>query len=569
MQINQLNLISIKTLVCLFLIGKVSYSETEAMTSGAVLENYTSEGNILITLIEVSPSARTYFDLQSNGSTRFIEQDPIRPLNIHACFMVSTDPGPNWSDRNTRYFFTSDGGDSWTYLGTVSATRSGFPVIAITNDGRAVIGNHNTDGGGMLRAKWYVDLAPGVGVWRTLDPGGIGGIYPIWPNGIVTNNNKLIYTASNYRATCTIDPPMQFSGYVLENEMSSSSLSAIGVSNNGKIGLTYIAAESSPFPEGTVRFKESTDDGLTFGAPVTVWMPNYTTDSMAALRGIDMGYSGSVPNIVFEVCKRGIGSFYPKSMSKIMFWSPAVNNGNAIAIDSAGGLTGSNPTNDVFVSVCRPVMGKPYNFQNGIYLAYCKARQDTSNIGNNFFDIYFTCSGDGGYSWSSKERVTNYSLPIKDCRYVSISNMNYMAGGNNPYAHLIFQMDSIPGSSINGAPQSIAKMMYARLSGFNCPFSIGIINSNNEIPKEFILKQNYPNPFNSETQIEFGLPVQSYARIILYNIVGEKISELVSQRLGAGIYKVSWDASNQPSGVYFYFLETENYSVTRKMILIK
>jgi len=90
-----------------------------------------------------------------------------------------------------------------------------------------------------------------------------------------------------------------------------------------------------------------------------------------------------------------------------------------------------------------------------------------------------------------------------------------------------------------------------------------------EIPEKFELKQNYPNPFNPETNIEFTLPESDYLKLSVFDITGKEIEMLVDQQLRSGTYKVLWNASSYPSGVYFYSIYTKSFSVTRKMILTK
>jgi hypothetical protein len=88
-------------------------------------------------------------------------------------------------------------------------------------------------------------------------------------------------------------------------------------------------------------------------------------------------------------------------------------------------------------------------------------------------------------------------------------------------------------------------------------------------PSTFRLIQNYPNPFNPSTIIEFVLPKISDVTLNIYNILGEKVSTLVSDRLSAGSYSYEWDASDLSSGVYLYRLETEGFVETKKMILMR
>ena len=101
------------------------------------------------------------------------------------------------------------------------------------------------------------------------------------------------------------------------------------------------------------------------------------------------------------------------------------------------------------------------------------------------------------------------------------------------------------------------------------PITAGISKNGNGIPSEYMLYQNYPNPFNPVTTINYDLPVSGFSRLVVYDILGKEISILVSEKQTAGKYKVQWDASNYPSGVYFYKLTADNYNGTRKLILLK
>jgi hypothetical protein len=98
---------------------------------------------------------------------------------------------------------------------------------------------------------------------------------------------------------------------------------------------------------------------------------------------------------------------------------------------------------------------------------------------------------------------------------------------------------------------------------------VGINNIGNTIPKSFYLYQNYPNPFNPTTKIKFNIPKSSFTSIKIYNILGAQIAILLNKQLQPGSYEVEWNASNYPSGVYYYKLNSGDYIETKKMILIK
>ncbi len=89
------------------------------------------------------------------------------------------------------------------------------------------------------------------------------------------------------------------------------------------------------------------------------------------------------------------------------------------------------------------------------------------------------------------------------------------------------------------------------------------------IPDEWSLGQNYPNPFNATTVISFGLPMDSHVRLDVYNILGQRVTTLKDEFMSAGNHNVTWHDDQIASGVYFYRLQTEEFTQTRKMTLLK
>jgi hypothetical protein len=98
---------------------------------------------------------------------------------------------------------------------------------------------------------------------------------------------------------------------------------------------------------------------------------------------------------------------------------------------------------------------------------------------------------------------------------------------------------------------------------------VGINQINSEIPDKFSLFQNYPNPFNPLTKIKFQVPKTGFVKLSVFDVMGREIQVLVNQQLSVGTYEADFDASNLPSGVYYYKLETEEFNETKKMVLVK
>ncbi len=105
---------------------------------------------------------------------------------------------------------------------------------------------------------------------------------------------------------------------------------------------------------------------------------------------------------------------------------------------------------------------------------------------------------------------------------------------------------------------------------------VGVTQQGNTVPEKYYLSPNYPNPFNPVTNIKFDLPESGLVRIKIYNLLGKEVTSLVNSYLSAGKYTAAWNASQFPSGVYFYRMEVitnggfkRSFVQSGKMILLK
>ncbi len=128
----------------------------------------------------------------------------------------------------------------------------------------------------------------------------------------------------------------------------------------------------------------------------------------------------------------------------------------------------------------------------------------------------------------------------------------------------------------------IYKVTVAGQYNYQCTFHVlmgmtGTITANpiaikpisGSVPKQFKLYQNYPNPFNPVTTIKFDVSKAVSVKLMVFDLRGGMLITLVNQRLNIGSYSVNWDASKSASGLFFYKLETPNFTETHKMILVK
>jgi hypothetical protein len=139
-----------------------------------------------------------------------------------------------------------------------------------------------------------------------------------------------------------------------------------------------------------------------------------------------------------------------------------------------------------------------------------------------------------------------------------------------------YKLSSSLGQSITGS-QSATNRLY---TGFWNPWVVTmspveeVEGDVSQLPKEFDLSQNYPNPFNPTTVIEYALPKASQVKIQIYNILGQKVRNLVDEQQEAGYKTIYWDGKDDhgkeiSSGVYFYRIVARDFVKCKKMTLLK
>lgn len=121
----------------------------------------------------------------------------------------------------------------------------------------------------------------------------------------------------------------------------------------------------------------------------------------------------------------------------------------------------------------------------------------------------------------------------------------------------------------NGSPLgSSAAVQNASEAAVNTFTLTGVVKSN-EVVNDYNLGQNYPNPFNPTTNIRFSIPKDGFTTLKVYDLSGKQVALYLSQFIKAGQYSVDFNGANLSSGVYYYKLESGNFSDVKKMILVK
>jgi hypothetical protein len=224
-----------------------------------------------------------------------------------------------------------------------------------------------------------------------------------------------------------------------------------------------------------------------------------------------------------------------------------------------------------------------YNFHSVKYQRYNKSgvkigtNKEIGGSPNGFSLSSFDCDENGNLIFQIN---TNYAINVRIDKfdnligsYFYISN-EYPQSNKNAEDVRLFNKKIINvwiDDRLTPQPQ-----VYANVRSYINPDStVGIINISKEIPGRISLFQNYPNPFNPVTKIKFDVYMDSRVRgndrvvLKVYDMLGKEIETLVNEKLSAGTYEVTFNASQYPSGVYFYRLEANGNIFTRKMILLK
>jgi hypothetical protein len=304
----------------------------------------------------------------------------------------------------------------------------------------------------------------------------------------------------------------------------------------------YALIDSTMF--GTTRFYKTTNAGTNWNMVCRI--DTAEVDKMVFLDanyGIAKGFSWG--GRIYRTTNAGANwsiKVMPTQIDGITFFNQ--NTGIAIGIQEAGAVTKVYRTTDGGInwSVVLSVPGRQY--QNVKVLPNTGTAFAVGNLIDTVYSLYGKIttlkSTDYGLNWVVKEfnpPSLIFGIAIADAN-------NFFISGGDVYDQGII-LKSTNGGNV-------------------------FVNSNGtKLPNGFELGQNYPNPFNPITNIKFSIINSEQVKIVVYDVTGREVKTLVNKRLKPGVFEISFNGSMLNSGIYFYRLETEGYSETRKMLLIK
>ena len=305
-------------------------------------------------------------------------------------------------------------------------------------------------------------------------------------------------------------------------------------------------------------------------------------------------------HVWFADLYNGLGEFNPENGSFTFYKSGLMSTrANSLFIASDGRIwLGFGDNNCSCASVFDGNDFINYSYDDGVTLQYAEGICETPD-GEIWYAFKDGLAKFSDETWTTYT-IEGYNIPLNEIKTIAADNNGTIwFGGSSSQGNLkIFSFDGnivtehLISEDINNNVSKITIDSNGNI-WISVNSTIFVYNPNGDViidvedsearPSKFTLYQNYPNPFNPTTTIKYSIPSviarseatwQSHdfdanVQLTVYNILGEEIATLVNEKQSPGNYSVTFDASNLPSGVYFYTLHVGDFVATKKMVLMK
>lgn len=346
--------------------------------------------------------------------------------------------------------------------------------------------------------------------------------------------------------------------------------------NNGSNWINVIA--STPASGGTYSWTVP-------NTPSTQCLVRISDASNASINDVSDNVFTIVP-LVTVTSPNGGENWIGNSQRNITWTSQNITN---VSIE----YSTNNGSNWISVIASTPAVGGSYSWTvPNTPSTQCLVRiSDASNASvNDVSNATFTItaapismvtvtSPNGGENW---EAGTNHNITWTR-QAVNQVKIEYSTNNGSDWIVVVASVPAVAGSYNWTIPNTPSTQCLVRISDASNPSvndvsdntftiegGVSVEYLNSGIPEEYELSQCYPNPFNPSTMIEFSLPENvGNVQLSIYNMLGEKIEELINMAMSPGYYRYQWNAGNIAAGMYVYELRTDNFVSVKKMLLLK
>lgn len=602
-----------------FINGKQVASDAQKFDFGPVNHNTVKLNKIKT--YNYTEIGRTYYDLQTNASVgRRIMMHPNG--TVSAVWSTDPDGGNGFPNRGTGYNFYNN--TNWNAVSSsrIENARGGWPSIGVLDGNIEFTMSHVSTDGGFLLTK---NTGLGNTNWTSTKVADDGANVPIW--GRAASSGNTIHLICNYYASTTDGIPVVTRNGV--PSPTTYSRSKDGGATWDKLHILLPGYDSTKYAAGggdnyAIDVKGDTVAILIggLGDDLTLWKSTDGGDNFTMIDVEPFAYSpynakvlipttapeptndGSVDvlidnnNIVHCFWARSFitdtdtsdtgYSFYPGTTS-LMHWAEGdtikvcgatidMNGDNTINLTretfSALTASGDLPADVTYAArngntsaLTMPSSGIDAN--GNLFVTYSSPIEETYHVYNaNFRNVLISYSTDGGKTWMGPQNLTQERN--REASFPCISKRN------NNFIHLVFQLDELPGTNLqnNGNtglhPVGVNSIMYAAIPTsdiLNNVIGRNLLSDNQvkKAPQVFVVSQNYPNPFDKQTSVLIYLRADSDVNVTVKNALGQTVNAFTVNNLMAGNHEINIDGSSLSEGIYYYTIETEANSVTRKM----
>ena len=206
-----------------------------------------------------------------------------------------------------------------------------------------------------------------------------------------------------------------------------------------------------------------------------------------------------------------------------------------------------------------------YNPLTGLRTKFCYPGDPETAVGwTEFRGSVLNCNDDS----ITGSNVIPINQPFDRRLLMSSGSNNLKINPGDTQTIVISQMIARGTSNLNSVTK-LKELSDIAQNLYNSGFVIGVNQISLIVPQSYMLHQNYPNPFNPNTKIKMEIAKLCNVKLVVYDILGREVAKLVNEKLKPGTYEVEFDGSNYASGVYFYKMVTNNFSETKRMLMIK